>query len=56
MECFLCQSKESKEVNLLVCSHYCCPQCYVKLKCSKLNCLVCNERLKRSNKKNRLLN
>ena len=55
MDCYLCQEKENIQVPLLVCGHYCCTVCYCKIKSSRYNeCFVCNERLKRSNKKNKL--
>lgn len=57
MDCYLCQETPNSQVPLLVCSHYCCPACYCKIKSSKNNnCLVCNSKLKRSNKKNKILN
>ena len=57
MDCYLCQELPNSQVPLLVCGHYCCPACYCKIKSSKNNnCLVCDSKLKRSNKKNKILN
>ena len=57
MICYLCQENKNCQVPLLVCGHYCCSKCYCNIKSSRYNnCLVCSEKLKRSNKKNRLLN
>lgn len=54
--CYECDEKQIKEVGLLVCGHYACNECYVRLKSSKVhNCLICNDKLKRSQRKQKLV-
>jgi hypothetical protein len=53
--CIECDKHKIDEIPLLVCGHYACNDCYVRLKSSKIyNCLICNDKLKRSFRKQRL--
>ena len=46
-ECLICYEQLS-DVPLLVCGHFICPDCYVKLKqCGKTTCPFCFKKLKR---------
>jgi hypothetical protein len=55
MDCFNCETKQIKEVPLLKCGCYICPDCYCRLKNTKIEyCLICHKILRRSSKKNKL--
>lgn len=54
--CYECDEKQINEIPLLVCGHYACNECYVRLKSSKIqHCLICNDKLKRSQRKQKLV-
>jgi hypothetical protein len=55
-DCYKCQIPKIKEVPLLKCGHYICTDCYIRLKNTRIvNCLICNEKLKRSAKREKLI-
>lgn len=51
-QCQVCSTTDNN-VPLLVCGHFICPQCYVKMKTEDKNCkcVDCNTRLKRKTRK-----
>lgn len=53
MDCYVCLDFEkSKNIPLLFCGHFCCPECYCKLKINNFkHCLLCYKPLKRRIKK-----
>ena len=54
MNCFKCNSFDGN-IPLLRCGHFCCCDCYVALKTNKTDfCLLCNKKLIRGNKKNKI--
>jgi hypothetical protein len=58
MNCFKCDIPKHKEVPLLVCGCYICPDCYCRLKSSTpkiQHCLVCNNKLVRSSRKQKII-
>lgn len=55
MDCYLCNESVDTNVPLLKCNHFLHPKCYCKLKDNKINnCLLCNQKLIRGRKKNKL--
>ena len=56
MDCLNCETQQIKEVPLLVCGCYICPDCYCRLKSSKIHyCLTCNKKLRRSTRKKNII-
>lgn len=51
--CQVCKTTDNN-VPLLVCGHFICPSCYVKMKTENRNCkcIICNSTLKRRMAKN----
>lgn len=45
-KCFVCQEIKNKDVPLLKCNDFLCPQCYCKLKENRINkCPCCFKKL-----------
>ncbi len=55
-KCFCCEEKKHNQVPFLICGHYCCSECYHKLKSSGINiCLICKTNLRRG-RRSKILN
>ncbi len=56
MDCFCCKTY-FPDISLLTCKHSLCCDCYVKMKMNKNNnCLLCDKKLRRGRKRNRINN
>ena len=54
LNCYVCSKLYEKNVPLLVCNHYVCPECYCNMKSKKVNeCIICNKKLLRKQFKNK---